>query len=287
MNLSKLLILAFVILTWSYSWVLMKQALQYMMPLTFVALRITVGGLAVLPIIFKRGSLNISFFFKIDHIVLGLLQTTAMFGFLIYGMKFVAAGKTAVVLYTMPIWTSLLLHFFVKERLGRQQWLGCLSGLIGIVFILGWDTLIKQDRDIIFGEIFILLGAISWAVANIWMKLRLKNNNPILLNGYQQIIGVIFLIILAISTEGFLKVEWTYFSIYTILFTGVIASAVNFSFWFYLMNTSDMNVTAYSSLLVPVCGLVLDWAILGTKLDAGLIIGGGFIILGIYRISVR
>lgn len=266
---------------------LMKQALQYMMPLTFVALRITVGGLAVLPIIFKRGSLNISFFFKIDHIVLGLLQTTAMFGFLIYGMKFVAAGKTAVVLYTMPIWTSLLLHFFVKERLGRQQWLGCLSGLIGIVFILGWDTLIKQDRDIIFGEIFILLGAISWAVANIWMKLRLKNNNPILLNGYQQIIGVIFLIILAISTEGFLKVEWTYFSIYTILFTGVIASAVNFSFWFYLMNTSDMNVTAYSSLLVPVCGLVLDWAILGTKLDAGLIIGGGFIILGIYRISVR
>ena len=49
MNLVNLLLLAFVIITWGYSWVLMKQALDYMEPITFVALRIaSVGGLVIL-----------------------------------------------------------------------------------------------------------------------------------------------------------------------------------------------------------------------------------------------
>ncbi len=283
----KLLVLVFIIITWGYSWVLMKQALEFMMPLTFVALRVAVGGLVILPFMLRDRSFELSGFFKTDHLVLGILQTTAMFGLLICGMKFVTAGKTAVVLYTMPVWTSLLLHFAVKERLNRQQWLGVMSGLAGMICILGWDTLVSQDRNTIFGEILILLAAISWAVANIWVKFRLKNNKPMLLNGYQQLTGVVFLIALSISTEGLFKVEWNYFSVYIILFTGVIASAVNFSAWFYLLNTTDVNLAAYPSLLVPVCGLIFDWIILGTTLDMGLIAGGAFIILGIYKISKR
>lgn len=287
MNSFKLLLLTFVIVTWGYSWVLMKQALDYMMPLTFVALRIAVGGLVIAPLMLRDRSFRLSGFFKMDHLLLGIFQTAAMFGLLIYGMQFVTAGKTAVVLYTMPVWTSLLLHFFVKEKLSRQQWLGVLSGLAGIMCILGWDTLVRQDKDIIFGEILIMLGAVSWAAGNIIVKFRLKNSSPMLLNGYQQLIGVIFLIVLSVSTEGFFKVEWSYFSVYAVLFTGIVASAVNFSAWFYLLSTTDVNLTAYSSLLVPVCGLILDWAILGTTLDTGLIFGGGFIILGIYIISKR
>ncbi|MGI9554041.1 MAG: DMT family transporter, partial [Thermodesulfobacteriota bacterium] len=285
MNLTNLLLLAFVIITWGYSWVLMKQALDFMMPLTFVALRITVGGLFILPLILRSGSFKFSNFFKMEYLVLGLLQTTAMFGFIIYGMKFVTAGKTAVVLYTMPVWTSFLLHFFLKERLSARQWVGVVFGIIGILSILGWDTLIHQNRLIVLGECLILLAAVSWAVANIWIRVRLKSDNPTLLNGYQQLIGVVFLIVLAVSTEGFFRVEWTYYSLYTILFTGIVASAVNFSAWFYLINKIDINITTYSSLLVPVFGLFFDWLILDTKLDIGLIIGGFFIILGIIKIS--
>jgi len=287
MNFVNYLILAFVILTWGYSWVLMKQALDYMMPITFVALRITVGGLTILPLILKSKSFRFSKFLNTDYLILGLFQTTAMFALIIYGMKYVTAGKTAVVLYTMPVWTSFMLHFILKEKLSARQWMGVVFGIIGILCILGWDTLIKQDKYIIIGEVLILLAAISWAVANIWIRIRLKDDNPTLVNGYQQLIGVVFLILLAVSTEGFFRVEWTYYSLYIVLFTGVIASAVNFSAWFYLLNKIDINITTYSSLLVPVCGLIFDWIILGTRLDSGLIIGGFFIILGIYRISKK
>jgi len=285
MNLVNILLLAFVIVTWGYSWVLMKQALEYMQPITFVSLRIALAGLVILPFILKNKDFRPANFLKRNYIVLGLLQTTAMFGFIIYGMKFVTAGKTALVLYTMPIWTSFMLHFLLKERLSRRQWFGVFLGFLGIIFILGWDILVNQNVYIIFGELLILMASLAWAYSNIWVRTRLKDENPTLLNGYQQLIGVFFLIILAVSTEGLFEVRWTYYSAYTILFTGIVASAINFSAWFYLINKIDINITTYSSLLVPVFALLFDWYILGSELDPGLIVGGFLIIVGIFRIS--
>lgn len=284
-SLGKFFLLVFTIITWGYSWVLMKQALNYMEPFTFVALRNSVGAIFLLPIIFRNNSFNLSNIKNLDYFIVGILQTTAMFALIIYGMKFVTAGKTSVVLYTMPIWTSLFLHFFLKERLSGSKWLGVILGIIGILFILGWDTISKQNIQIIFGEILILLASISWAVANIWNKKWLSNHNPSIVNGYQLLIGSIFLVLLSVSTEGTFEVRWTPYSIFIILFTGIIASAVNFSIWFHLINKLDMNTTTFSSLLVPVFGLIFDWLILGTNLDIGVVGGGIFILFGIYKIS--
>jgi drug/metabolite transporter (DMT)-like permease len=38
-------------------------------------------------------------------------------------------------------------------------------------------------------------------------------------------------------------------------------------------------------MLVPVCGLLFDWMILGTKLDIGIVIGSMLILFGIYQVS--
>jgi len=48
-------LLLFVVLTWGYSWVLMKIGLQYMEPLTFAAYRCGVGGLAMIPFLYMKG----------------------------------------------------------------------------------------------------------------------------------------------------------------------------------------------------------------------------------------
>jgi drug/metabolite transporter (DMT)-like permease len=38
-------------------------------------------------------------------------------------------------------------------------------------------------------------------------------------------------------------------------------------------------------MLVPVFGLIFDWAILGNRLDGGVIVGGALILIGIYQVS--
>lgn len=278
-------LLVFTITTWGYSWVLMKMGLGYAEPFTFAAWRCAIGGVAM--IIFVRAkSIEWPKLEKLpDYLMIAIFQTTLMFGLMLYGMKYVTAGKTSVLLYTMPIWTIFLVHFYLKERLNRGKWLGVALGTIGIVCILGWDTLVHQNSEILFGELLIIGGAISWAVSNIWVKKRMGGENIYMVSSLQLSIGAIGLALLAIPTEGILNIEWNAHSIYILLFTGLIASAVDFTIWFYLLKNLDIKITTFSSMLVPVFGLIFDWAILGNRLDGGVIVGGALILIGIYQVS--
>ena len=79
----------------------------------------------------------------------------------------------------------------------------------------------------------------------------------------------------------------TLYAIYILLFTGIIASAVDFTIWFYFIKKLDINITTFSSMLVPVLGLLFDWLMLGNPLDYGVIAGGIFILAGIYMVSKK
>jgi drug/metabolite transporter (DMT)-like permease len=263
----------------------MKMGLGYAEPFTFAAWRCAIGGVAM--IIFVRvKSIEWPKLEKLpDYLMIAIFQTTLMFGLMLYGMKYVTAGKTSVLLYTMPIWTIFLVHFYLKERLNRGKWLGVALGTIGIVCILGWDTLVHQNSEILFGELLIIGGAISWAVSNIWVKKRMGGENVYMVSTLQLAFGALGLALLAIPTEGLINIEWNAHSIYILLFTGLIASAVDFTIWFYLLKNLDIKITTFSSMLVPVFGLIFDWAILGNGLDAGVLVGGALILIGIYKVS--
>ena len=278
-------LLIFVILTWGYSWVQMKIGLKYMEPFTFATWRCAIGGLAIIPFLYVKGIAFPKREKLLDYAFIGLFQTTIMFGFMLYGMKFVTAGKTAVLLYTMPVWTILLVHYYLKEKLNRSHWGGIASGCLGILCILGWDTLVHQNLLILFGELLIIIGAISWAISNICVKKRMATENTYMLSGIQLIIGSAGLALLAIPTEGVFNIEWTAESIYAILFTAIVASTIDFTIWFYLLKNIDINTATFSSMLVPVCGLLFDWMILGSKLDMGIAIGSILILFGIYQVS--
>ena len=135
------------------------------------------------------------------------------------------------------------------------------------------------------GELLIIIGAVSWAVSNIWVKKRMIGENVYAVSTLQLTFGTLGLLLLAIPTQGVLNVDWTPYSIYILLFTGVIASAVDFTIWFYLIRKLDINIATFSSLLVPVFGLLFDWLMLGNRPDLGVIIGGVLILAGIYKVS--
>lgn len=289
MNRTFLLIflLVFTITTWGYSWVLMKMGLEYSGPFTFAAWRCGIAGVAMI-IFVSIKSIRLPELKKLpDYFMIGMFQTTVMFGLMLYGMKYVTAGKTSVLLYTMPIWTMFMVHFYLKEPLNKARWIGVAIGTIGIICILGRDTLVHQNREIFIGELLIIGGAISWAISNIWVKKRMRGENIYMVSTLQLTIGAIGLALLAIPTEGLLNIEWNPHSIYILLFTGLIASAVDFTIWFYLLKNLDIKITTFSSMLVPVFGLIFDWAILGNKLDGGVIIGGALILVGIYKVSKK
>jgi drug/metabolite transporter (DMT)-like permease len=280
-----ILLLVFVIVTWGYSWVLMKMGLGYMEPFTLAVWRCAIAAAALLVFV-KSRSIKLPHSRKWpDFIAVGLFQTTFLFGFMLIGMKRITAGKTSVLLYTMPVWTILLVHFYLKEKINTRQWAGVLLGSLGIVSILGWDIISKQNPDIFLGEVLIIIAAVSWAISNIWVKKRMAGEDVYRISALQLVFGTLGLLLLAIPTHGVLSVEWTPTSVYVLLFTGLIASAVDFTIWFYLIKKLDINITTFSSMLVPVFGLFFDWLILESRLDWGTVTGGALILAGIYMVS--
>ena len=289
MNRTFLLIflLVFTITTWGYSWVLMKMGLEYAEPFTFAAWRCGIAAVAMIIYVIVK-SVKLPRLNKLpDYFMIGMFQTTLLFGLMLYGMQRVTAGKTSVLLYTMPIWTMFMVHFYLKERLNTAKWIGVAIGTLGIICILGRDSFVYHDLEVFTGELLVIGAAISWAISNIWMKKRMDGEDIYMLSAIQLTIGTLGLALLAIPTEGLLIIDWNARSLYILLFTGIIASAVDFTIWFYLLNNMDIKITTFSSMLVPVFGLIFDWIILENRLDLGVIIGGALILFGIYQVSKK
>jgi len=266
---------------WGYAWVVMKMALDYMGPFTFSSLRFIVGSVTMLLVvcIFRLGFPPREH--VLDLVVVGILQTSIVFLIAMYGLRFVDAGKSSVLLYSMPIWSSILAARFLQEKMRKSQVFGLILGLLGLVTILGWDVWTEQSIHVIIGEVLIILGAISWAISNVYYRRRLGHLSLLQVNAWQMVFGTIGIIIATLFLEWGEPIDWNYKSIFYILFAGVIASALCFTLWFLLLRLIHMVTATISTLLVPVFGLMFSYIILDEQLSLGIIIGSGLIIFGI------
>ncbi|MDQ0340076.1 drug/metabolite transporter (DMT)-like permease [Caldalkalibacillus uzonensis] len=266
---------------WGYGWVWMKVGLDYMGPFTFSAFRFTVGSLALLLLLWGLRRLTFHNLQWKPLLILGLIQTVLVFALIMYGMRFVEAGKSSIILYTMPIWSSLLASHFLNQKLGLRKVIGLILGIAGLFLILGVDLWKQQTPAVIWGESLILLAALCWAVANIYYQLKFSGQDRIQVNAYQMVFGAVGITILAVLAEWGQPIVLNVTSLFAVLFTGVLASALCFTIWFYLLNRIDTATATISTLLVPVFGVVFSWLFLGEPLTLEMVCGGCMIVLGI------
>lgn len=274
-------------LLWGYAWVLMKEVLDYMGPFTFSAFRFGTGAFVLLLIVWlSRKHFPFKTYWK-ALVIQGILQTSIVFLLVMYGLRFVDAGKSSVLLYSMPVWSSLLAAKFLKEKLTPAKWTGLTIGLFGLLTILGWDIWMNQDVKMLFGELLIIIAAVSWGVSNVFYRIKLQHLPKLETSAYQMLFGTIGIIIATLFMEWDEPVVWNVHSVYYILFTGVLASALCFTVWYIILSLIDMVTATISTLLVPIFGLFFSALLLGESLTVGVLTGAGMIILGIIIAQIR
>src|SRR5699024_9957916 len=113
-----------VTLLWGYAWVAMKAILDYMGPFTFTSFRFGIGAFVLFIIIWlSKRQFPIKMYWK-PLFIQGILQTAIVFLLVMYGLKFVEAGKSSVLLYSMPMWSSLLAIKFLGEKITTAKLFG-------------------------------------------------------------------------------------------------------------------------------------------------------------------
>ncbi|WP_100397971.1 DMT family transporter [Bacillus sp. FJAT-44742] len=271
-------------MSWGYSWVLMKIGLEYMEPFTFSGLRFFIGSLTLMIILFFLKAKGVEQKKKplSKVMILGFLQTALVFGLVMYGMQFVEAGKSSILLYTMPIWSSFLAVYFLQESLNVRKIQGLLLGIVGLVFIIVSDLIHSISLESTLGIVIILVASLVWSVSNIFYKKQLAGGDQLSINCFQMFFGSLLLGAIALILERDNIIIINRESIYALFFTGVVASALSFAIWFYLLTVVSTFTATMSSLLVPVFGMLFSVIILGEEFTFQLAIGSILILAGIF-----
>ncbi|WP_445506421.1 DMT family transporter [Niallia sp. 03190] len=271
-----------VTLIWGYTWVTMKIALSDIPPFLFSSLRLFIGAVPLFIIlIFQRKRLFIGKENVNNYLIMSLFMSFGYMAILTYGMQFVDSGKTSVLVYTMPIFVTIISHFKLNEKMNIYKMVGLIIGLLGLLFILGLE-IINFDLKVVFGECLILISAISWGLANIFSKIKFKHIDVIHMNAWQLIIGALLLFIFSSLLEPNHSTNWSSPSLLSLLFNGLFSTSFTFVVWFWVLKKINASKASMALMFVPILGIIFGWLQLGEKITVSIMIGSFLICIGIF-----
>jgi drug/metabolite transporter (DMT)-like permease len=268
-------------LIWGFNFVVMKSANGAFPPVLFAAFRFFVGAAVLFGVVYLKkiplpSKRNLKW-----YILCGILQTTYFNLAIQISLNYISAGLVSVLTYSMPLFFCILAHFFIPgERLTLRKIIGIIIGIMGLFFALN----ITHLDGSLWILILALSSAISWAVSNLIIKQKLQNCDKIQFTAWQMAIGAGALFLYSFCFENG-QSHWSLISIAYILFSGIIASALAFVLWSYILTKIQASRASISLLMVPVVGIISSYLFLDESLKVSTLIGVLFVLLGIWIVN--
>ncbi len=268
--------------TWGYTWVLAKQALDYAPPFAFAAER-SLGGALALFVALKLMGRPLKLTAPGATLAIGLFQITGFMALSTWALVEGGPGKTAVLIFTMPIWVLLLAWPILGERIRGTQWLAAASTLTGLLLIIEpWNM-----HTSLFSKFLGVMAALCWAIGTVLIKrLRAKQQVDLLsLTTWQMLIGAVPLVLLAVVVPEH-PTDWSATYIGILAFMSVISTAFCWWLWITLLDRVPAWEASLSVLGTPVVAIVSARLTLGEDFSFGevtgiLLIGAGLALLSL------
>ncbi len=268
--------------TWGYTWVVSKQALSYAPPFAFAAER-CVGGVLAVFLALKLLGRPLKLVAPRSTIAIGLVQITGFMVFSTWALVEDGPGKTAILIFTMPIWTLLLGWPILGERIRGAQWMAAASTLAGLLLIIEpWNM-----HTSLFSKFLGVMAAMCWAIGTILVKrLRARHQVDLLaLTAWQMAIGAVPLILLAVIIPE-RPTDWSMNYIGMLAFISIVSTAFCWWLWLTLLDRVPAWEASLSVLGTPVVAIVSARLTLGEDFSKGeltgiLLIGTGLALLSL------
>lgn len=239
-------------LLWGYNWVVVKEAIRYCPPFTFSALRVTFGAVLLILVLARKGGnllpRNYPFL-----ILLGLFSTTGGIGLSTWALEYGGAGKTAILVYTMPFWVLMIAWPVLSERIRGMQWLAVGLALSGLALILEpWRGFTSS-----FGSLLAVLGGIAWGGGAVLIRMLRRRGefDLVFVSAWQMLFGAVPIVIAAFIVEV-QPVQWTPYLVGALFYNIVFATALATLLWFYSLYELPAGMASMGTLITPVIGVV-------------------------------
>ncbi len=266
------LLLVALCLAWGLTWPAMRIALIDIPPFTMRALSSLIGALSLVVLAGAAGRpvrvparatwADIAIVALFNVIIFGLCTAFAQM------MAF--TGRVAFVVYTMPIWATLLARLFLHEWLTPMRTLAlllCCAGMAVLLYPL-------SASGLPLGLLIALGAAVSWAFGTIYLKWRRLEVEPFTLAAWQLVLAFLSIGALVPIFEGAFR-PWQigWYSWSGVAFSGLFGSGIAYFIWFHIMRMMPATTASLGALAAPVVGVISSVFLLGEVPTTADIIG--------------
>ncbi len=276
---------AFMVLAWSGNYLFVKVGLLDAPPLWLATLRAAVGAGVVAAYLLRSGGLSaLDRTKRARALLLGVPNTALFLGLWFVAAGQVAVGEAAVVIYTYPIWVSLLAGPWLGHRPSRVHWAAVAGGFAGVVLVSEpWAAAGPGVPFVPFAEL--VASAVAWAVGTVLVQRWFSPRELAAANGYQLAGGSATLLAFAIVAEpGHLPVPTVGLGL-SVLWLGVFGTAFAYIVWFWMLERHRAATVSAYLFLVPLGALGLGVAFRGEVVSLWQAFGIALVLVSIYAVA--
>jgi drug/metabolite transporter (DMT)-like permease len=283
---------AVVILVWGINWTVVKLIVLDIPPIWSAALRSLIACLTVFLVQCATNQFVLPRKEDVSIIlVIGFLNMTLCPAFMAAGVQLIPVGRSVVLGYTTPLWVTPGAWLFLREPLPRRRLLGICIGLCGVFILCNPLALDWNKAAALLGHGYLLLHALSWAVAILRIRAHVWMSTPFQLLFWQALLASLLLSLLALAVEGIPSFTPTPSLLLLLAYCGIPATAL--AFWAMTVINASLpaTTTSLSLLATPVVGILGSVVFLGESVDLPLaaatclVLGG--IALGLFSPKPR
>ena len=215
-----------------------------------------------------------------------LLQTVIQYIFFYIGLANTTGVKGSIV-NAVNVFFSILVSccLFRLEKLNRQKLIGCIIGFAGVVVVnLGGTFEMKFN---FLGDGFLMISAFAYALSTVLIKIYGKEENPVMLSGYQFFAGGTLMILAGLCAGG--RIQDVSPVGIGLLFYMAFISAGAYTIWGILLKYNPVSKVAVFGFCTPIFGVILSALILkeGTSFDGKTLLALILVCIGIITVNYK
>jgi drug/metabolite transporter (DMT)-like permease len=268
---------------WGVNFVVVKEVLNALDPLSLNALRFALAAAALWFLV--RGSTGPG----LDPRDRARLAAVGVLGHVGYQVAFILgvngtlAGNASLLLATAPVWTVLLSAAVGHERLNTTVVSGCAATLIGMALVVaGRGDDIGISRGTLEGDALMVLSAVLWSTYTVGASPLVSRYGALRVTAWTVWIGTPILLLMGAPSIS--RIAWGEVPAGAwagVAYSGILSVAVAYLLWYRGVERLGNARTAVYSNSVPVVALLAAWAWLGEIPTPFQLLGAAVILAGI------
>ena len=190
-------------------------------------------------------------------LTVSVFQTVIQYIFFYVGLTLTTGVKGTVLSGSSAFFIVILAALVFKtESLTVKKVLACLVGFTGMLLV----NLNGLDFNMGLGDLFVIISTISYAFSSMFMKKFSAYEDPVVISGYQFIIGGGFMIIVGLIFGGRISLADT--TGVAILVYLSFLSAIAYAVWGVLLKYNPASRVSIYNFTTPVFGSILSYIFL-------------------------